>query len=318
MFWNQFPVINSELQKFEDYFQEQLISAQPLIQESISELAKAGGKRIRPALIIAVAQNGDYNKREVWPVAAAIEMLHMSTLIHDDIIDEANFRRGRKTVQQSHGKDVAVFTGDYLFSLTFDLLSETASKRHTGLIAKLIKKICEGEIQQYQDRYKLDISCKDYLHRIKKKTALLFETCCLLGSELGSLLPRNRQNLIQYGRYLGMAFQLTDDVLDFTKLASKLGKPTNNDFTQGIYTLPILFVLNRTEYNTRLKKLLQKPVQNKVEIKRVINKTNALDYTVTLAKSYLQKAESRLEQLSAISNRDLLFWLADQVLERRF
>jgi heptaprenyl diphosphate synthase len=243
MFWDQFPVLKDELVDFEDYLESHLKSKQPLLEETVSRLAKAGGKRIRPALIITSAHFGDYDQEKVWSVASAMEMLHMATLIHDDIIDEAELRRGAETVQSKYGKDTAVFTGDYLFSLTFSTLSGSASQKELTKIAEVVQRICEGEVQQHENRYELSISYKDYLRRIRGKTALLFEGSCALGAQIGNLGKLNTRRLAHYGRYLGMGFQLTDDILDFTASAKELGKPENNDFTQGIYTLPILHVV---------------------------------------------------------------------------
>ncbi|GAB6137089.1 polyprenyl synthetase family protein [Halanaerobaculum tunisiense] len=316
MFWDQSLAISDELEEFEVYFQELLTSNTDLLEGTITELAQAGGKRIRPALVMATAGFGDYEQQLVWSVASAIEILHMATLVHDDIIDEASLRRGETTIQLRYGKDIAVFTGDYLFSLTFNILSTADLVQYISPVSKLIKQMCQGEIQQYQDRYQVTISYKDYLQRIKYKTALLFETSCLLGANLGGLNERVSKRLGQYGRYLGMAFQLTDDVLDFIKPTSELGKPNNNDFTQGIYTLPILYVIQETDYQAKLEELLYNPVCNKEEIKEIIISTRALDYTLDISNSYLLKAKQVIDTLPSDYNRRLFYWLADQVLER--
>ncbi|AGB41694.1 geranylgeranyl pyrophosphate synthase [Halobacteroides halobius DSM 5150] len=315
MSWDQ---LTDELDDFEEYLHKFLVSGQPLIQESIIELANAGGKRIRPLLVIITAQFGDYKKEKVWPVAAAIELLHMATLVHDDIIDSSNLRRGIKTVQSRCGKDIAVFTGDYLFSLTFNILSEHTINKHLGLVSKVIKLICEEEIKQYQDRYNVELTYKDYFKRVENKTAILFETSCTLGAELGKIRQSNQDNLARYGRYLGMAFQVTDDLLDFTESIAKLGKPGANDFTQGVYTLPILYVLKETKCAAQLEELLEAPISNKEAIEKIIKDTSALDYTSEVAKNYIQQAKAELNSMPSDYNRERLLFLANQVLERNF
>ncbi|GAB6099091.1 polyprenyl synthetase family protein [Halanaerocella petrolearia] len=318
MFWDQFPYIKEEMIEFEDYLIDNLASKQSLIQEAITDLAKAGGKRIRPALLITSAHFGEYDRRQVWDIAVAMEMLHMATLVHDDIIDESKLRRGAKSVQSKYGKDTAVFTGDYLFSLTFSMLSGEATQKQLEKVAETIKSICEGEIEQHESRYNLLVSYKEYFNRIKGKTALLFESSCLLGAGIAELSKIKMRYLGQYGRYLGMAFQLTDDVLDFSQEIDILGKPNVNDFTQGIYTLPILYVIHETESADDLKELLQEPVKNNKQIKKVVTESGALDYTLELANNYITKAKKRVAKLSSNPYQDILFKLADKVVDRSF
>ncbi len=318
MFWQQFEVIETEMKQFESFLLANLDSKQPVLHNSISNLAQAGGKRIRPALIIATAYFGEYNRATVWPVAAAIEILHMATLVHDDIIDEAELRRGEEAVQSKYGKDTAVFAGDYLFSLTFDILAGTVDSERIKQVVDIIKKVCEGEIQQYQTRYQADISYKDYFKLVKQKTAVLFAECCLLGGQLGNLAEEKVKHLGRFGRYLGMAFQLTDDVLDFSEDKNQLGKLVTNDFTQGIYTLPILYVLRETNRGSQLEELLAFPQANQAEIKEMIAEQGGVDYALQVAEKYVRKAQTELKRLPANQYRDLLNKLAEKVVTRQF
>jgi len=318
VFWDRFPIIKEEILEFEDYLQDSLVSRQPLIQEAISDLAKSGGKRVRPALLMITAKFGEYKREEVWSLAAALEILHMATLIHDDIIDDANLRRGSQTVQAKYGKDVAVFAGDYLFTLTFDILAGEATKQQLKQVSKVIKQICEGEIQQHQDRYNLDVTYKGYFKRIKSKTALLFEGSCALGAGSAGLSKGQIRNLAQYGRYIGMAFQLVDDLFDFSKSSSSIGKPEGNDFTQGVYTLPILYTLYESGYGNKLAELLDNPVENSQEIKEIISNNGALDYTMKIAKDYINKAKDRIKGLASNPYHQILTDLADIVVNRDY
>ncbi len=319
MFWDQFPVIKDEIIKFEEYLQGLLISREALIEEAISDLAQAGGKRIRPALVIAAAHYGsEYQQDKAWNIAAAIEMMHMATLIHDDIIDDSNLRRGQATVQSKYGKDVAVFTGDYLFTLTFDVLSGTASGEQLKKVADVIKQICEGEIKQHQERYQLNVSYKDYFRRIKRKTAILFEGSCALGAGIAGLDKSQINDLAHYGRYLGMAFQLVDDLLDFIQSTDELGKPDSNDFTQGIYTLPVLYVIKESNAGDRLRELLENPVINRKEINKIVKEEGGLDYTFDLARDYIKKAEDKLAKLPDNPYQEVLIGLTTKVINRSY
>lgn len=318
MFWDRFPLIKEEVVQFEDYLQGTLVSRQPLIQEAISDLAKSGGKRIRPALLMLTAKFGEYKREEVWSLAAALEILHMATLIHDDIIDDANLRRGSETVQSKYGKDVAVFAGDYLFTLTFDILAGEATNEQLKQVSNVIKQICEGEIQQHQDRYNIDVTYKGYFKRVKSKTALLFEGSCALGAGSAGLPKATVRNLGHYGRYIGMAFQLVDDLFDFTKSSSSIGKPKGNDFTQGIYTLPILYTLYESSYGEKLAELLDNPLENNQEIKDIITNNGSLDYTMKVAKTYINKAKKKIKGLAGNPYHQILIDLADIVVNRDY
>ena len=318
MFWDDFSLLEKEMNQFENYLQEVLASKEPLIEGAINNLAQAGGKRVRPALVIATAHFGEYDKKQVWQIAAAVEIMHMATLIHDDIIDDSDLRRGHKTVQAEYGKDVAVFTGDYLFTLTFDILSGSATTKQLQKVSETIKNICEGEIKQEEERNDLSIAYKDYFRRIKSKTALLFEGSCALGAETANLGKLNIQRSAHYGRYLGMAFQLVDDVLDFSENKQILGKPNNNDFTQGIYTLPILYVYNETDYGQQLQELLKQPVKNNSKIKEIVDKAGGLEYTLEIAESYIEKAKEKINRLENNVYQEILINLADKVINRNF
>ncbi|MFO7819916.1 MAG: polyprenyl synthetase family protein [Halanaerobacter sp.] len=318
MSWNRFKSIGSELDKFEDYLYEVLESKQLLVKNAVSNLVQSGGKRVRPALIITIAHLGDYKEEQVWNFAAVIEILHMAALIHDDIIDDSNLRRGSQTVQSEYGKDTAVFTGDYLFSLAFNLLSDQANKEQLKRVTEVINKICEGEIQQHQNRYDYSISYKDYFYRIKCKTALLFETSCILGGETAGFKVEKVKRLAQYGLYLGMAFQLTDDLLDFKEDTAQLGKPATNDLINGIYTLPLLYIVKEKDDAGYLKNLLEKTEVNRDEIKEIVIKNGGLDYTLNIAKRYMTKARRRLDGLAPSSYKDILLNLTEKIVNRNF
>ncbi|MCK4257757.1 MAG: polyprenyl synthetase family protein [Halanaerobiales bacterium] len=231
--WERYPFLKINLEEFESYLNNSLKARQPLISKAVVELIKAGGKRLRPALVFASAYYGKTTV-DVLSVAASIEIMHMATLVHDDIIDEAKLHRGVQTIQLKYGKDIAVFTGDYLFAQSFLLLSGEANTEMLQRVAKGVKLICEGEVDQYQNRYNLDVSLLKYFRRIRRKTAILFQVSCFFGAYQGKLKKKQQYILSKYGKYLGMAFQITDDILDVSSSEEIAGKPVGNDFLEEL------------------------------------------------------------------------------------
>ncbi len=317
--WDKYPFLRKQLDEFEEYLLTILQARQPLIHEAISQLATAGGKRIRPALVLATGQISKKSSLDnLLPLAAAVEVMHMATLVHDDIIDEANLRRGVETTQSRYGKDVAVFTGDYLFAQAFLLLSGEADTELLKRVARAIKYICEGEIDQYQNRYNLDVSFLKYFRRIRRKTAILFQASCFTGGYLAKLPEKSQYSISKYGKYLGMIFQITDDVLDVASTEDLTGKPVGNDFAQGVYTLPIIFALQDEHVGGKLKKELQKTEIDKVEVIKLIHSTNALSKTRQIVELYAEKARKELKQFTSKKAVQFMSDLLELVMERNY
>ena len=316
--WKRYPKLRDQLNQFEDYLLDVLKVRQPLIKEAVLSLAEAGGKRIRPALVLAAGQFKGKSIEKLYPVAAAVEIMHMATLIHDDIVDEAEMRRGVKTTQSRYGKDIAVFTGDYLFSQSFILLSGEVDERLLKKIARSVKYICEGEIDQYDNRYNLDISYLKYFRRIRRKTAILFQASCSSAGYQIKLRKKYQIALNKFGHYLGMIFQITDDILDVASSQQKTGKPVGNDFSQGIYTLPIIFALEDDEIGNKLRKLLEDRSEDKDKIIELINSTDALARTQAVLNWYADKARTEVDKLPSSSSRDFMKDLLEYVMSRNY
>lgn len=307
--WNEGSDIYNELMEVEKYIRKALKTRQSILSKTVQELLDAGGKRLRPALVLLSGQFGDYNRKKLMPIAAGIEILHMATLVHDDIIDDADIRRGIPTVQSKWGKDMAVFTGDFLLTRSFSLITQNVELENMHKLSNVLKAICEGEIDQYQHRYNLDISVNTYLKRIARKTALLFSLSCRVGAEESGCSSRDTWNLWQFGKNVGMAFQIVDDILDFVGDAKIVGKPLMADFTSGVFTLPIIYTAKDPGYKKKLKEIIEAGQFTQDELKSVqkwVHESGAMDHSKKLARRYINRAINNLKALPAIPARDHL------------
>ena len=209
------------------------------------ELFAAGGKRLRPALVLLAAKLGRYEFDRVAPAAMAVEITHAATLVHDDVIDRALKRRGRPTVAAALGNESAIVIGDYYLVKAYELASRTKSAEVVGLLARAVMEICAGEVRQYAMRYRYSLVENEYMLWIHDKTASLLAACCAIGASLGGLPEPMRDRLFYFGEYLGLAFQIADDVLDYTSSEDEIGKPIGHDLAEGFATLPLMMALER-------------------------------------------------------------------------
>ena len=209
----------------------------------MSALFAAGGKRLRPALVLLAARLGHYEFDRLVPAAMAVEITHAATLVHDDVIDRAELRRGRPTVAASHGNEPAIVIGDYYLVKAYELLSRTGSPEVVAILARAVMEICAGEVRQHALRYHYAPDLDRYMQWIHDKTATLLAACCEIGAVLGELSDRDRASLREYGILLGLAFQIADDVIDYTGSEDEVGKPIGHDLVEGFATLPLMIAL---------------------------------------------------------------------------
>lgn len=313
-------VIGDELEKVDEYIKSSLLSKQKVLETALRDLLEAGGKRLRPALLLLSGKFGRYDEEKLIPLAAAVEILHMATLVHDDIIDDSKMRRGRPTVQSRWGKDIAVFTGDFLFARTFLLLAHSTTVENMQGLSRVVKAICEGEIAQYQSRYDKSVTVKQYLKRIGRKTALLFALSCYIGAHESRCRPELVRRLREFGFNFGMAFQITDDLLDYKGDEAKTGKPVGSDFVQGVYTLPLIYAIN-SPYRDEIAGILDKEGYAADDVKRVIELVHAsggVEYSRNMAKKYLDRAGEFIDDLPSIPARAALENLLDGLTERSY
>ena len=229
-----------ELRQVEGVLRKAASLDPPEVGRPMVELLEAGGKRIRPALVLLAAMCGTYDPDRTIPAAMAVEVTHAATLIHDDVIDRSATRRGRPTVAAALGHEPAIVIGDFYFAKAYEYASWTNTPEVVAILAKAVMEICTGEVRQQSIRYRFSTDVEEYMRRIEAKTATLLAACCDIGALLGGLETDKREALRNYGRSLGMAFQIADDVLDYTGTEGEVGKPIGHDIVEGFATLPLM------------------------------------------------------------------------------
>lgn len=281
----------------------------------LKDLSTVEGKLLRPILVLLGTGFGSIDEKKRLHLATLIEMLHLATLVHDDVIDQSTLRRGNPTVQSKYGVKIALFMGDFLFSTSYILLSQYASSKNIEKVSKATRGLCRGEIQQLFSSHSLDCSVKNYLRRIKEKTASLFSLSLYLGASESNADPQIQKKLSQIGNYIGMAFQIIDDILDLTGNEKTLGKPAASDLKQGIYCLPIIYELRKN--NAYLKGLLECKTSS-TEVLQLLSKSEGLDMSRALAKQYTKKALLLIDTLPNCAEKDILHELTKMLLVRNY
>lgn len=320
--WNQYPYMQRDLQDVLRVMEKNIKIRDKQVEKNIKELIHAGGKMLRPAYTLLCAHIGPhYECEEATAVAAALEVLHMATLIHDDIIDDAETRRNQPTIQSKYGKKYAVYTGDYLFCVCFKILAKH-SKSLTSIEfdTKHMEKILVGELDQMNMRYNIDISIRQYLKQISGKTAQLFALSCYSGASISEASPSLIRTAWNIGHNMGMAFQIIDDILDYTRNAEQIGKPVLNDIKQGVYSLPLIYAIreNKKAFQPILEKREHMTDADLEMILTLIHQYRGVEKAQALAEKYTNKAmkliktlpdgqykHDMLEITSTILNREL-------------
>lgn len=261
---------------------------------------QAGGKRIRPVFVLLAGKFGQYDINVMKNVAVALELIHMASLVHDDVIDDADLRRGQPTVKAKWDNKTAMYTGDFIFALSLELMSDIKKYLAHKILANTIVEVTVGEIQQIKDKYRFDQNLRDYLRRIKRKTALLISASCQLGAIAAEVEESVHKKLYLFGYYVGMAFQITDDILDFTSSEEELGKPAGSDLLQGNITAPALYAMEDEGIRSEIEKVHvdMEPVQIQ-KIISLIKNSGAIEKSIALSDMYLDKALAVLEDLPA-------------------
>lgn len=278
-----------------------------------------GGKRIRPALTLLCGMFYNYRLEPLLHMATAIELLHTATLIHDDAIDKSNTRRGRPTVFKLWGVDPAVLLGDYMFAKAGVEASDTNCIRAFRIFSQTLMIISSGELNQAKNAFNLNQSREDYVRRIYGKTASLF----CLSTESGGILSQAPESAIQllkdYGYNLGLAFQIIDDILDFTGTEAELGKPAGSDLRQGTLTLPAMLLNERYPHDNPVKRLFEnrERTENIAIAIEQVRSSSIVDDCYKIARSYCDKACNSIKELTQNSSRQSLLDLADFVVKRK-
>jgi heptaprenyl diphosphate synthase len=288
-----------ELQQIETMLSEAVESKNQALTNSSKQLLEAGGKRIRPLFALMCGTLGDGDRTKIYSLAAAMELVHMATLVHDDVIDDANVRRGRPTVRVQYGNRSAMYAGDFLFARAIQMLSTISIPEVHIRLATAIAKMCEGEIDQIQDFYDTSQPFRRYFRRVQRKTALLIEMSCLLGALVGGAEDRLVRSVGRFGRFVGMAFQIIDDVLDYVGDERVVGKRVGGDLRQGNLTMPVLYALHCTPVGAEVRSLIRSDM-SEASVERclfLVRSTDAIEYSRSIAERYMEKAMDALQPI---------------------
>ncbi len=312
-------VIANDMQAVDAAIRAQLHSDVPLVSTIADYIISAGGKRIRPALVLLMANAWGYKGDEHYKLAAVIEFIHTATLLHDDVVDESALRRGRQTANAMFGNAASVLVGDFVYSRAFPMMVSVNNMRVMQILADATNVIAEGEVLQLMNMHDPDVTEARYLQVIRSKTAKLFEA----GTELGSLIAGASEEGIaaaaEYGRSLGTAFQLIDDVLDYSGNAADIGKNVGDDLREGKPTLPLIYLMQHGTEQQRT--LVRDCIANGDEahfdeILAAITSSGALEYTRQQAVAAVDRAKDTLTLMPAGPCKDALAALADFSVDR--
>jgi heptaprenyl diphosphate synthase len=312
--------IAEDLVEFERRLEESVAADFGPLADAMEHIVRAGGKRLRPALVLLSAALGTPDRDHTFNLALGIEFIHTATLVHDDLIDNARTRRGITTIHETAGVNPAIIIGDYYFAKGANLLASIGEPSIDLAISHTVMTICMGELLQLTSRGDYDQSRDEYYRKIARKTAALVETCCYCGAVVAHLDEARTEALRQYGYLIGMAFQIADDVLDYTATAVELGKPVGADLRQGTVTLPLMLALENQKTGPALHELLDRAPLTDADHERVVQlvrDSGAIDLAEALAHDFAQRARAQLAIFEPSAASTTLERVCDFVVERR-
>lgn len=300
---------------------ERLSSDVLLINQLGHYIVNSGGKRLRPLLVLLAAHACGYSGRHHLNLAAIVEFIHTATLLHDDVVDASELRRGRETANAIWGNEASVLVGDFLYSRAFEMMVEVGSMRIMEIMAQTTNTIAEGEVMQLLNCHDPDTSEARYMEVIRCKTAKLFEAAARIGAVLGGQSPAVEDAIAAYGMHLGTAFQLIDDVLDYSADASETGKNIGDDLAEGKPTLPLIYVLRKgtAEQAAVVRKAIEQGGRDDIAaVQKAIESVGAIAYTAQSARSAADQAMQALQILPASPYKDALYALAEFSVSRTY
>ncbi len=315
-------LVKDDLEGIEEALKDNLRPNLELVSQVAHHILFSGGKRLRPLLMVLSARlcgyNGDYDKT----FSVIFEYLHAATLLHDDLVDNANLRRGSPAAHTVYGNETAVLVGDFLLARGLSIAADTGEPRIIKIISEITENMSQGEIHQLDRKGRLDLSQAEYLDIIRSKTAVLFQGACRISAILAGASPEKESLLASYGYHLGMAFQMVDDLLDYTFDANILGKNVGADLREGKLTLPVIKALTEATLDDRV--LMQKIILNsdftKKEFIWLADKIEAyggIQYTRDTASNHITNARQALEAFPSSPTKEILNDIAEYALERK-
>ncbi|PZD93531.1 heptaprenyl diphosphate synthase [Paenibacillus sambharensis] len=315
--------MRADLNKIEKGLERSVTSDHLLLSETSLHLLKAGGKRIRPVIVLLAGKFGDYRLDVLEKVAVPLELIHMASLVHDDVIDDASTRRGQLTVKSKWDNRIAMYTGDYIHAKALTIVTELSNPAIHQVLSKALVEMCIGEMEQIRDFFNTGQTVRNYLLRIRRKTALLIAISCQLGAMAAGTSDQIYNRLYRFGYNIGMAFQIRDDLLDICGTEKQIGKPPGSDIRQGNITLPVLLALREADKReellteiARLKSTNGEAVSSRAI--ELIRQSEGIGEAERLASRYIDKAVHALSGLPDIPARKSLKDIAYFVGERSY
>lgn len=313
-----------DLQRVEERLLAETALEFPFVSDILQSLIRAGGKRLRPLLLLLAAKPFRYDLDRLVPAAAGIELLHTASLIHDDSIDGASLRRGQPTLNALFEPSVVIMVGDYMFARSAMLAASTMNPRVLAVFARCLGSICDGQLRELFASRRIDISLDDYQRRIYGKTASLFAASAEIGAILAEATDDQIELLREFGGAMGMAFQIVDDVLDFQADEAELGKPAGQDLRHGTVTLPTKLFLQNGKATVDQRALVMEVIQRGstdeslvATAVQLIRESGALEEALDYARRFVEEAKALLTELPPSDDREMLAALADHALARR-
>lgn len=318
-----YGLIKQDLEKVEEQLKTIVASDVYPVFESYDHILSSGGKRLRPALVLLSAKCLNSNNSMVIDTACAVELIHMASLIHDDIIDSADLRRGRPAVHAVWGTEAAVAVGDYFFSRAVEILADHGNCEIISVLSRTLKRMAEGELLETSNRRNVDITEAEYIDIISGKTASLMSVSCEIAAHAASAGSPCHEALSQYGLNFGLSYQVMDDLLDLVSTNGQLGKPVWNNIREGNPSLSVIYMLQNSNNGFDREKflsILSNEEISEIELQKVvsmISSSGALSYTRGVAERFAEKAKEALNVLEDSVAKQCLLSLADFIVNRR-
>ncbi|MCS0654027.1 heptaprenyl diphosphate synthase component II [Cytobacillus firmus] len=314
-----YSFLNSDLNVIENELEETIKAESPLLHQASLHLLQAGGKRIRPVFVLLAAKFGEYDIDKIKNVAVSLELIHMASLVHDDVIDDAELRRGQPTIKAKWDNKIAMYTGDYIFARALELITNVENPHAHKILSHTLVELCIGEIEQIKDKYNYDQNIRTYFRRIKRKTAMLIAVSCQLGGIAANVEEDIHKKLFKFGYFVGMSYQIIDDVLDFVGTEKELGKPAGGDLHQGNITLPALFAMEDHRISEQIRLVHEGTERYDIEnIIALVKDSGAIEKSLQISDKYLQKALGVLEELPHSRSKKALRDIAKFIGKRKF
>ncbi len=318
-----FAGIQPDMDQVDATFEERATSGLDILNSASMHARGSPGKRLRTALTLLSGKMKTYRFDKLLPLSVAFEMVHLATLIHDDIVDNAKTRRGNPTVNALWGDNIAILLGDYYFAKTAGLIADINDNRIDHLFSDTVATVCEGTILEMMTAGRIDLTIESYYEKISHKTACLIAACCKGGAIVSHASDEEIELLTDYGMNLGIAFQIIDDVLDYTEDQATIGKPAGNDLRQGMVTLPLIYALQEQPQNGHYQQvhtLLNGSSHKDEDINAVVDWVTGgtgVERSLTDAQTYAEKARAALHRFPTSPDREVLDELIDFVVLRK-